>query len=182
MSSSKRFQPITVGNAKLHRIVMAPLKRFRSVDNNIPLPNMLEYHTQRASTSGTLIIAEATQISPQHCGGPSAPGLWNAAQIESWSKIAEAVHSQGCAIYCQLCAPGRAGRLEGYPLYSSSTVPMEASVGICFSNWGNQSPILVAGGFDGESARSAVDGEYQQHDTLVVFGRCFVSTPDWSFV
>ena len=44
--------------------------------------------------------------------------------------------------------------------------------------WGNQSPILVAGGFKADTARAAVDGEYKDYDTVVVFGRYFLSTPD----
>ncbi|EGX88760.1 NADPH dehydrogenase [Cordyceps militaris CM01] len=325
MASSNLFRPITVGNTKLqHRIVMAPLTRFRADENNVPLPNMLEYYTQRASTPGTLIIAEATQISPRHCGGANAPGLWNAAQVAAWRNITDAVHARGCAIYCHLCAPGRAGRLDGYPLYSASAVPMEAGATVpqamteqeiwacvedfrtaaanameagfdgvelhgangylldqfsqstcnvrddgwggsvenrarfileatkavteaigsdktgvrlspwstfqgmkmgvphaqeqfsyiigqlkklplsylhliesrvvnssdcekkeglefAFRIWDNHSPVLVAGGFNSETARSAVDEEYKQYSALVVFGRYFVSTPDLVF-
>lgn len=326
-STSRLFQPIRLGNMHLqHRIAMAPLTRFRADEDQVPLPQCLEYYTQRASSPGTLIIAEATSISPRHSAGPHAPGIWSQAQIEGWRKITDRVHAKGCFMYCQIFAPGRAGHKEGYPLYSSSAIPMldgdsdavpqemtESEVWDCitdfktasqnairagfdgvelhgangylidqfnqstcnmrtdrwggsvenrsrfvleatkavvdaigpdrvavrlspwstfqsmkmevelatrqfshiirelkelrlsylhliesrvvnnidcekkeglefaFDIWSNQSPILVAGGFNSKSARKAVDQEYQGHDTLVVFGRYFVSTPDLVF-
>ncbi|EEU41705.1 uncharacterized protein NECHADRAFT_54107 [Fusarium vanettenii 77-13-4] len=327
LSTSKLFQPIRLGNMQLqHRIAMAPLTRFRADEDQVPLPQCLEYYTQRASSPGTLIIAEATSISPRHSAGPHAPGIWSQAQIEGWREITDEVHAKGCFMYCQIFAPGRAGHKEGYPLYSSSAVPMtdgdsdavpqemtESEIWDCISDfktashnaikagfdgvelhgangylidqfsqntcnirtdswggsvenrsrfvleatkavveaigsdrvavrlspwstfqsmkmevelatrqfshiirglkelflsylhliesrvvnnidcekkeglefafdiWGNQSPILVAGGFNSESARKAVEQEYQDHDILVVFGRYFVSTPDLVF-
>ncbi|XWX00657.1 hypothetical protein V2A60_008678 [Cordyceps javanica] len=325
-STTKLFQPVRVGNVHLkHRVVMAPLTRFRSDLENVPLPNMLEYYTQRASEPGTLIIVEATGISPNHCGGQHAPGLWSDAQVDAFKKLTDAIHETGCSTFVQLCAPGRAGnRGEGYPLYSSSAVPMHegapvpkemteqdirdvlrdfvgasknairagfdgvelhgangylidqftqdtcnkrtdswggsvanrsrfileiadsvaAAIGsdrlavrlspwskfqamkmekgpalqqfshviselkklrpayihliesrvvnnvdcekeegleFAFDIWANQSPILVAGGFNSGTAREAVDVEYAAHNTLIVFGRYFVSTPDLVF-
>ncbi|KAK7423249.1 hypothetical protein QQZ08_009145 [Neonectria magnoliae] len=300
---------------------MAPLTRFRADESHVPLPISVEYYTQRASTPGTFIIAEATHVSPRHCGFIYATGLWTKAQIEGWRAITDSVHAKGGSIFCQLIAPGRAGHLKGYPLYSSSAAAMEPGadvpvemteadiwgciddfkvaahnaieagfdgvelhgangylidqfmqdvcnsrtdkwggttenrarfvteltkavidtigndrVGVrlspwstfqgmkmevaaaekqfsfilralkdlkiaylhlvesrvinnmdtekkeglefAFDIWQNQSPILVAGGFTAGSAKKAVDEEYKDHDTLVVFGRYFVSTPD----
>lgn len=72
-SSSKLFEPLTIGNGSItlqHRIVMAPLTRNRGTPlnpdstpekpNRIWVPNdlMVEYYTQRA-TPGGLIISEA---------------------------------------------------------------------------------------------------------------------------
>ncbi|PKS08745.1 hypothetical protein jhhlp_004798 [Lomentospora prolificans] len=325
MAQSKLFQPISIGRHQLqHRIVMAPLTRFRADEDNLPLPMMIEYYTQRASSPGTLIISEAIPVSLRHCFGPYTTGLWNEAQIQSWKEITDAIHAKSCFIYAQLWAPGRIAAKEGYPLYSSSAVPMEpgapipqamteaeiyqcisdfenaamnaikagfdgvelhgangylfdqfsqdtcnkrtdkwggsvenrsrfilettkavakavgnARVGVrlspwslfqgmkmetalateqfshiirglkelhisylhliesrvvnhidcdkkeglefAFDIWKNQSPIIVAGGFNGDKARKAVDEEYNDHDTLVAFGRYFVSTPDLVF-
>ncbi|CRK21423.1 hypothetical protein BN1708_013119 [Verticillium longisporum] len=61
MSSTKLFCPITVDA------------------NHVASRLMLQYYTQRAAVPGTLLIAEATYISPAHCGGESAPGMWNEA-------------------------------------------------------------------------------------------------------
>jgi NADPH2 dehydrogenase len=42
-------------------------------------------------------------------------------------------------------------------------------------------PLLIAGGFKPENARSLVDKEYPEKDIVVVFGRYFISTPDLVF-
>jgi NADPH2 dehydrogenase len=44
--------------------------------------------------------------------------------------------------------------------------------------WDNTSPVLVAGGFDAETAKTAVDEAYRGYDVMIVFGRYFVSNPD----
>ncbi|RDB16613.1 putative inactive dehydrogenase EasA [Hypsizygus marmoreus] len=109
MGVSKLFQPIRVGDMLLqHRVVMAPLTRFRADSQHVPLPHVVEYYTQRASVPGTLLISEATYIAQQAGGYPNAPGIWSDAQISAWKKITEAVHSKGSFIYLQLWALGRA--------------------------------------------------------------------------
>ncbi|KAH7113708.1 hypothetical protein B0J13DRAFT_515434 [Dactylonectria estremocensis] len=123
MCQTKLFQPITLGRVELqHRVVMAPLTRFRADENHVPLPMSVDCYTQRASSPGTLIIAEATHISPRHCGGPHTTGIWNNVQIEGWRSVIKSVHAKGCVIYCQLIAPGRGGHLDGYPLYGPSAI------------------------------------------------------------
>lgn len=47
--------------------------------------------------------------------------------------------------------------------------------------WGNQSPVLLAGGFRPASAVTAVDEEFPNRDIIVVFGRFFISNPDLVF-
>src|SRR4051794_1613067 len=82
------FQPIQVGNMTLgHRIAMAPLTRFRSDDNHVPHPHVLDYYTQRASVPGTLLVTEATFIAPQAGGYGNVPGIWSQEQIDAWRKV-----------------------------------------------------------------------------------------------
>lgn len=47
--------------------------------------------------------------------------------------------------------------------------------------WGNASPVLLAGGFDGESARQAADETFKEFDVGIVFGRHFIANPDLVF-
>ena len=47
--------------------------------------------------------------------------------------------------------------------------------------WGKTSPILLAGGFQPDSAKRAVEEEYAKHDVVIVFGRHFISNPDLPF-
>ena len=82
------FSPIQVGDIKLgHRVVLAPLTRYRASDAHVPTDLVVEYYKQRASVPGTLLISEATFISPESSGMPNAPGIWNDAQIAAWKKV-----------------------------------------------------------------------------------------------
>ncbi|RPD54771.1 NADH:flavin oxidoreductase/NADH oxidase [Lentinus tigrinus ALCF2SS1-7] len=124
------FQPIQVGDIKLaHRVVLAPQTRLRNTAEHVPTDLSVEFYTQRASVPGTLLIAEATYISPQASGQPFAPGIWNDEQIAAWRKVTDAVHAKGSYIYLQLWALGRAARPEhfhkefpDYPYVSASPI------------------------------------------------------------
>ena len=128
---TKLFSPLQIGNVELkHRVVMAPLTRFRVNKDHIPLADMVSSHyTQRCSEPGGLIIAEANIISPEHGGAPHMPGLHNAQQIAAWKQIVSAVHAKGCYIFAQLISIGRVAdasvlEQEGpYPVISSSPTP-----------------------------------------------------------
>ncbi|KII86958.1 hypothetical protein PLICRDRAFT_114056 [Plicaturopsis crispa FD-325 SS-3] len=138
MSSLKLFQPIQVGDITLgHRVVLAPLTRFRANDAHVHAGDLpREYYEQRASTPGTLLISEATFIAPQAGGYPNVPGIWNDDQIAGWKKITDAVHAKGSYIYLQLWALGRAGvpdvlTKEGpYPHVSASDVPFKGNANV----------------------------------------------------
>lgn len=108
---SRLFSPIRVGELSLnHRIVMAPLTRFRASAAHVHGALAAEYYSQRASVPGTLLISEATFISSRASGYNHAPGIYNAAQIAGWRQVTEAVHAQGGYIFCQLWALGRVAR------------------------------------------------------------------------
>jgi NADPH2 dehydrogenase len=127
---SKLFTPLKVGNNLLqHRIVMAPLTRFRADDDHVPLEFVQEYYRQRASYPGTLIITEATFISPRASGYANVPGIYSKEQIAAWKKVTDAVHANGSLIWCQLWALGRTAKADvlartGDRLVSSSAVPL----------------------------------------------------------
>jgi 2,4-dienoyl-CoA reductase-like NADH-dependent reductase (Old Yellow Enzyme family) len=109
MSTKAIFTPIKIGNHLLkHRVVLAPLTRFRADPEAVPTDLQVEYYKQRASEGG-LLITEATFIDRLAGGYPRAPGIYNKSQISEWKKVTEAVHSKGGLIYCQLWHIGRAG-------------------------------------------------------------------------
>ncbi|KAK3502933.1 hypothetical protein B0T13DRAFT_431044 [Neurospora crassa] len=133
-AESRLFQPLklTPKITLAHRLAMAPLTRFRSDDEHVPIvPLMSTYYSQRASVPGTLLVTEATFISPAAGGYDNVPGIYSAAQIAAWKKITDAVHAKGSFIFCQLWSLGRAANPEvlakegGFQLKSSSAVPME---------------------------------------------------------
>jgi N-ethylmaleimide reductase len=103
---SDLFEPVRFGPYKLaNRIVMAPLTRSRAQKGDVPSVLAPEYYRQRA-TAG-LIIAEATQISPQGKGYAFTPGIYNEAQVEGWKAVTAAVHKEGGRIFLQLWHVGR---------------------------------------------------------------------------
>jgi NADPH2 dehydrogenase len=107
-SSSKLFKPMRIGKIEVsNRIVLAPLTRYRADDSHVPLPFVPDYYAQRASYPGTLLVTEATFIAPQAGGYSNAPGIYNAAQIQAWKKVTDAVHAKKSFIALQLWALGR---------------------------------------------------------------------------
>lgn len=150
---------------------MAPLTRLRSDASNTPLPISTKYYEQRASVPGTLLIAEATQISPSAGGIPHGPGIWNSAQITQWKEITDAVHAKGSFIFCQLIALGRAGdqgtlQAGGYEVRAPSGIPMEAGrvvpkelneeeIQSIVRDFGTAARNAVKAGFDGVEVHGA---------------------------
>ncbi|EJD07950.1 FMN-linked oxidoreductase [Fomitiporia mediterranea MF3/22] len=139
LSGHPLFAPIKVGNVMLqHKIVMAPLTRYRADDKHTPTSLMVEYYSQRASTPGTLLITEGTIIAPRAGGCYNAPGVWNEAQIAAWKMVVEAVHAQQSFVFLQLWALGRAADAavlaeeaakagvdaETFPFVSASDIPV----------------------------------------------------------
>ena len=104
---SRLFDPIDLGAIHArNRILMAPLTRGRSTGVHVPDSALkAEYYSQRASAG--LIIAEATGISQEGSGWPSAPGIWSQDQVDAWKPVTEAVHKAGGKIILQLWHMGR---------------------------------------------------------------------------
>ena len=107
MSLDVLFSEKKLGKYTLpHRIVMAPMTRSRAHHpDDAPQDINVEYYKQRASAA--LIIAEATQISPQGKGYAFTPGIHSQAQIDGWKKINDAVHEQDSRIFLQIFHVGR---------------------------------------------------------------------------
>jgi N-ethylmaleimide reductase len=123
------FDPLTFGAIDApNRIMMAPLTRGRGTHSHVPTPLMGEYYSQRASAG--LIITEATGISQQGLGWPSAPGLWSEEQAIAWRPIVRAVHDAGGRIVAQLWHMGRLV----HPDYLGGAQPVSASATIAPGN------------------------------------------------
>ena len=127
------FSPVRVGRCQLaHRIAYGPMTRFRASDDFVHGPLAVEHYAQRGCVPGTLMVTEATFISPRCSGYPNVPGIWNQTQIDAWKKVTDAVHEKGSYIYVQLWALGRAATPEVMAegagrdgIVSSSAVPIE---------------------------------------------------------
>ncbi|KAI7230151.1 NADH:flavin oxidoreductase/NADH oxidase family protein [Hortaea werneckii] len=172
---TRLFKPLSTGELDYaHRIVMAPLTRYRCDDEWIPLPivKVPEYYAQRACVPGTLIISEATIPALRHAGRRNVPGIWSQAQIDAWREVTDLVHLRGCRIWCQLWVQGRAGHKDvldsvGSNLISSSAVPLkgesmpvpepmsEADIWKTIEDYAIAARNAVEAGFDGVEIHGA---------------------------
>lgn len=117
------LQPYKLGNFTLkNRLIMAPLTRRRAGNGGVPVEMNAIYYAQRSSSG--LIIAEATQISPQGVGYMNTPGIHSTAQVEGWKKVTAAVHAEGGLIFLQLW---HVGRVSHSLLQPGNALPVSAS-------------------------------------------------------
>ena len=122
MSSKSLFESCTLGALTLaNRIGMAPLTRNRAGPGLVPSELAAEYYAQRASAG--LLIAEATQVSPQAQGYQDTPGVYTDAQIAGWRKVTDAVHAKGGRIFLQLWHVGRISHVDLQPGGAAPVAP-----------------------------------------------------------
>ena len=65
-----------------NRIVMAPMTRCRSGEDDVPTALMAEYYAQRA-TAG-LIVTEGTPVAEKGRGYLWTPGIYTKEQVAGW--------------------------------------------------------------------------------------------------
>ncbi len=172
------FEPITLGAIEAsNRVIMAPLTRERSSAGHVPISALkADYYAQRASAG--LIIAEATGISQQGLGWPSAPGIWSAEQVEAWKPVTNAVHEKGGRIILQLwhmgrlvhpdflggaqpvsssvtTAPGYAHTAEGKKDYAEARALALNEIPQLIADYALAAKNAVAAGFDGVQVHGA---------------------------
>src|ERR1700722_4498131 len=100
MTGVDLFSPFRLGALDLpNRVVMAPMTRNRAGPGDAPTELNATYYAQRASAG--LIVAEASQVSPQGLGYPHTPGIYSAEQIAGWKLVTDAVHAVGGRIILQ---------------------------------------------------------------------------------
>lgn len=128
--------PVQFGDLTLaNRIVMAPMTRTRATTERVPTAMMAEYYAQRA-TAG-LIISECVAIVSESAGIIRAPGLYNAAQVDGWRVVTDAVHAAGGRIFCQLWHGGRCSHVSLQPNGEAPVGPSAvAADGVIFTPGG----------------------------------------------
>jgi N-ethylmaleimide reductase len=160
-----------------NRILMAPLTRGRSSAGHVPMTELkAEYYSQRANAG--LIIAEATGISQEGLGWPSAPGIWSDAQVEAWKPVTDAVHQADGRIILQLwhmgrivhpdflggaqpvsasatTAPGQAHTYEGKKDYTEARPLRLDEIPRLLGDYVHAAKNAMAAGFDGVQIHSA---------------------------
>lgn len=172
------FDPIDLGAiAAPNRILMAPLTRGRSSAGHVPVTELkAEYYGQRAEAG--LIIAEATGISQEGLGWPSAPGIWSDEQVEAWKPVTDEVHARGGRIVLQLwhmgrlvhsdfldgaqpvsasatTAPGDAHTAEGKKPYVEARALEASEIPRIITDYVHAAKNAIAAGFDGVQIHGA---------------------------
>lgn len=171
------FDPIRLGAIEApNRIVMAPLTRARATRDHVPTELMPVYYAQRAGAG--LIISEATGISREGLGWPYAPGIWNAAQVEAWKPVTEAVHQADGRIVLQLwhmgrivhpdflggarpvsasatTAPGQAHTYDGKQDYAEARPLEPGEIPRLLGDYARAARNAIAAGFDGVQIHAA---------------------------
>jgi len=130
------FTPTQIGDISLnHRVVLAPLTRFRANKNNVHGDLAVKYYSQRSSTPGTLLITEGTTIgnAAGASGYDNIPMVETDEQLAGLKRITDAVHAQGSHIFTQLAALGRTADPEilkrhGLPFAAASNIPLDGRI------------------------------------------------------
>lgn len=128
LKDTDMFKSIKVGAKELsHKIVYAPTTRFRALGDHVPSDLILNYYDDRTKYPGSLVITEATLVSPKLGVYEHAPGIWSEEQVSAWKKITDKVHANGSCISIQLWALGRtadpkATKKAGYLLIAPSAI------------------------------------------------------------
>lgn len=147
MTDTSLFAPFSMGDIKLsNRIAMAPLTRNRAGEGLAPGPHAPEYYAQRASAG--LLIAEATQVSPQAQGYQDTPGIYTSAHVEGWRKVTQAVHDKGGKIFLQLWHVGRVSHVDIQPDGGAPVAPSAIRA---------ETKVFVNGGFVDVSTPRALE-------------------------
>ena len=104
MSNNALFEPFQLGQLQLkNRIVMAPMTRNFSPNDNIPGDNVVDYYRRRAEGGVGLVITEGTCVGHAGASGyPAVPYFHGEARLAGWKKVVDAVHATGGKIAPQL--------------------------------------------------------------------------------
>ena len=103
-SENPLFRPFKLGDMALkNRIVMAPMTRNFSPNNNIPGDNVVQYYRRRAEGGVGLIVTEGTCVGHIGASGyPGVPYFHGKERLAGWKKVVNAVHAAGGKIAPQL--------------------------------------------------------------------------------
>jgi 2,4-dienoyl-CoA reductase-like NADH-dependent reductase (Old Yellow Enzyme family) len=101
------FSELTLKDIRLrNRIAVSPMCQYSAVEG---VPN--DWHLvnlgARAVGGASLVIAEATAVSPEGRISPGDTGLWNDVQLEAFSPIVRFIEQQGAVPGIQLAHAGR---------------------------------------------------------------------------
>ncbi len=123
---SKLFSPINLRDLELHnRVFLAPMCQYSCEDRDgVPGDWHFTHLVSRAIGGFSLIITEATAVSPEGRITPWCTGIYTDAQINAWHGITDAIREAGSRSAIQIAHAGR--KASTYRSWSGSgSVPIE---------------------------------------------------------
>ena len=102
------WTPIRIGPTELpNRVALAPMTRVSATEQGHATERMASYYLRFARGGFGLLITEGLYTDTAYSQGYLLqPGLATAAQSRSWTKVVDAVHSEGSRIFAQLMHAG----------------------------------------------------------------------------
>ncbi|EEQ40235.1 NADH:flavin oxidoreductase / NADH oxidase family protein [Clavispora lusitaniae] len=128
LKDTEIFKPTKVGNHELsNKIVYAPTTRMRAIADHTPSDLAYKYYDDRTKYPGSLVITEATLMSPKTGLYDRVPGIYTDEHVAGWKKITDKIHANGSKVSMQLWPLGRvadpvATKKAGYPLVAPSLI------------------------------------------------------------
>ncbi|WP_022881620.1 NADH:flavin oxidoreductase/NADH oxidase [Gryllotalpicola ginsengisoli] len=106
---SQLFTPLTLGPVEFrNRVFIAPMCQYSVHERDgVPTDWHLVHLGSLASGGASLVITEATAVSPEGRISPQDTGLWNDEQEAAWAHIVAFLHERGAKAGIQLAHAGR---------------------------------------------------------------------------
>jgi 2,4-dienoyl-CoA reductase-like NADH-dependent reductase (Old Yellow Enzyme family) len=115
------LSPLSIGGLQLrNRIVMSPMCQY-SAEEGMANDWHLVHLGSRAAGGVSLVMVEATAITPDGRISPGDLGIWTDAHTEPLARIARFLRSQGAATGIQLAHAGRKAS-HNLPWHSGATL------------------------------------------------------------
>ena len=125
MKFNAMFQPIQIGSVTVpNRFVVPPMgNNFANTDGTLS-DRSAAYYAARAKGGFGLITIESTVVYSEAKGGPRKPCLFSDDTVDSFRKVADAIHENGAIASIQLQHAGPEGNsaLTGFPLKAASAI------------------------------------------------------------
>lgn len=104
---SKLFKPLSIREIEFrNRIFVSPMCQYSSIDG-MPTDWHLVHLGSRAVGGASLVMVEATAISPEGRISPNDSGMWSENHIQAFKRITAFIKSQGAVPGVQLAHAGR---------------------------------------------------------------------------
>src|SRR4051812_21549986 len=101
------FEPIQIRNVTLRNRITSSAHGTCLSLGGMPTPELAAYHQARARGGIGMIVIEGIRVHPTTMSHSFAIAGWRPEIVEPLSRVAEAVHAEGAAIFAQILHQGR---------------------------------------------------------------------------